>query len=104
MTRTEPNPKFFQSVLGWLHKGYPEGVPPTDYYPLLALLKRSLTEDELIQAASAVLRESHPESPVTDEQIRRVIRETVEKEPGAEEINQVAGRLAMVGWPLAGHC
>ena len=37
---------FFQSVLGWLHSGYPDGVPRTDYYPLLALLKRALSEDE----------------------------------------------------------
>ena len=34
---------FFDSVLNWLHEGYPEGVPPTDYFPLLALLKRSLS-------------------------------------------------------------
>ena len=31
----------FESVLRWLHEGYPEGVPPKDYFPLLALLKRS---------------------------------------------------------------
>ena len=33
---------FFDSVLNWLHEGYPAGVPPKDYFPLLALLKRSL--------------------------------------------------------------
>lgn len=104
MTVTEPNPRFLQSVLGWLHKGYPEGVPPTDYYPLLALLKRSLTEEELIAAASTVLKESRHPDPVTDEQIRRVVREVIEKEPNIEEVNQVAARLALVGWPLADHC
>jgi hypothetical protein len=104
MTVTEPNPSFFQSVLDWLRKGYPEGIPPTDYYPLLALLKRTLTEEELIQAASTLLRESRTANPVTDSQIRRVVREVIEKEPNVEEINQVAARLAMVGWPLADHC
>ena len=39
--------RFIESVLGWLHQGYPDGVPRTDYYPLLALLHRTLTEDEV---------------------------------------------------------
>ena len=46
------------NVLGWLHEGYPEGVPPKDYFALLALLKRSLTEDEVVKAAQAVLKKS----------------------------------------------
>lgn len=94
---------FLQSVLGWLHTVYPDGVSRTDYYPLLALLKRSLTEDEVVHAAFSVLKGSDPDDPVTVEQIREAIRETAEKEPTADEVNQVAGRLAMVGWPLEAH-
>ncbi len=100
MTLEEQQPAFIDSVLGWLHKGYPDGIPPKDYYPLLALLKRSLSEDEVVQAAFAVLKDSRPDDPVTAEQIRQAIREVTEKEPNGEEINQVAGRLALVGWPL----
>lgn len=98
-----PSQGFLQSVLGWLHQVYPDGIPRTDYFPLLALLKRTLSEDEVVQAAFSVLKDSDPEDPVTADQIRDAIRETTEKEPTAEEINQVAGRLAMVGWPLADH-
>lgn len=97
------SPNFFQSVLGWLHNVYPDGIPRTDYYPLLALLKRSLSEDEVVQAAFTILKDADPDDPVTAEQIREAIREVVEKEPTSDEINQVAGRLAMVGWPLADH-
>ena len=104
VTEPEPaTPSFFQSVLGWLHRGYPDGIPRTDYYPLLALLKRTLSEDEVVQAAFSVLRDSDPDDPVSAEQIRAAIRETTEKEPTVEEINQVAARLAMVGWPLSDH-
>lgn len=98
-----PNSSFMQSVLGWLHSGYPNGIPRTDYYPLLALLNRSLSEDDVVQATFTVLKDSNPDDPVTAEQIREAIREVVEKEPTSDEINQVAGRLAMVGWPLADH-
>lgn len=98
-----PSPTFLQSVLGWLHQVYPDGISRIDYFPLLALLKRSLSEDEVVQAAFSVLKDSDPEDAVTAEQIRDAIRETAEKEPTAEEINQVAARLAMVGWPLVDH-
>lgn len=103
MTDPTPTPNFFQSVLGWLHNVYPHGIPRTDYYPLLALLKRTLSEDEVVQAAFSILKDSEPDNPVTADKIREAIRETIEKEPTVQEINQVAARLAMVGWPLSGH-
>jgi hypothetical protein len=67
---------------------------------LLALLKRSLTEDEVVKAAQTVLRGSESDS-VTDAEIREAIQQVTEKEPNPEEIHQVAARLASVGWPLA---
>jgi len=98
----EQQKTFLESVLDWLREGYPEGVPPKDYFPLLALMMRSLREDEVVQAASSILREGDFDSPVTPDQIRAAIAEIIEKEPNPEEIHQVAARLASVGWPLAG--
>ena len=95
---------YFQSVLDWVHKGYPDGVPPTDYYPLLALLSRTLDEDDVVQATRVILTESHPDSPVREGQIRQALQAVIAKEPNINEINQVAARLALVGWPLADHC
>ena len=90
----------FDSVLNWLHEGYPEGVPPTDYFPLLALLTRSLTEEEVVKVAQTILKQTDSDTPVTDEQIERAIRDVTEKESTPEDLNQVASRLASVGWPL----
>lgn len=92
--------KAFDNVLNWLHAGYPQGVPPKDYFALLALLKRSLTEDEVVQAAKTVLKGAE-EDTVTEEDIRNAVHGVIEKEPLPEEIQQVASRLASVGWPLA---
>jgi hypothetical protein len=94
------NRTVLDNVLGWLHDGYPEGVPPKDYFPLLALLKRSLSEDEVVKAAQTVLKGTDADT-VTDGQIRDAIEEVTAKEPNPEEIRQVAARLASVGWPLA---
>lgn len=95
------NKSFLDSVLSWLHEGYPEGVPPTDYFALLALLKRSLTEEEVVKAAQTVLRSSDGDNPVTEAEIRGAIQMIIAKEPNPDELQQVASRLASVGWPLA---
>ena len=94
------NRTVLDNVLGWLHEGYPEGVPPKDYFPLLALLKRSLTEDEVVKAAQSVLKSTEADT-VTEDEIRRAVHAVIEKEPNPEEIHQVASRLASVGWPLS---
>lgn len=90
----------FDNIITWLHDGYPEGVPPKDYFALLALLKRSLSEDEVVQAAKTVLKSSDSDT-VTEDDIRAAVQGVIEKEPNPEEIHQVASRLASVGWPLA---
>lgn len=94
------NQTVLENVLGWLHQGYPEGVPQTDYFPLLALLKRSLTEEEVIRAAQSILKTTESDT-VTEDEIRTAVQAVIDKEPNPEEIHQVAARLASVGWPLA---
>ncbi len=94
------NQSVLDNVLGWLHKGYPEGVPQKDYFALLALLKRSLTEEEVVKAAQSILRSADSDT-VTEAEIRAAVQEVIDKEPNPEEIHQVASRLASVGWPLA---
>jgi hypothetical protein len=91
---------FVDNVVEWLHEGYPHGVPPKDYFPLLALLMRSLTEEEVVKAARTIVRQTDADTPVTEEQIRDAIHEVIEKVPNPEEVHQVAARLASVGWPL----
>jgi uncharacterized protein (DUF2267 family) len=97
---TENHSKF-DNVLGWLHQGYPQGVPQKDYFALLALLTRSLSEDEVVKAAQTVLKGAGDADTVTEAEIRKAVHDVIDKEPNPEEIHQVASRLASVGWPLA---
>jgi hypothetical protein len=94
------NRTVLDNVLGWLHEGYPEGVPQKDYFALLALLKRSLTEEEVVKAAQSILKSTDSDE-VTEAAIRTAVQAVIDKEPNPEEIHQVASRLASVGWPLA---
>src|SRR5436190_9050855 len=84
LTNVTENRTVLDNVLGWLHDGYPEGVPQKDYFPLLALLKRSLTEEEVIKAAQTILKESDSDT-VTEAEIRGAVHAVIEKEPNPEE-------------------
>ena len=99
------NKKSFENVIAWLNAGFPEGVPPKDHFALLALLKRTLSEDEVVAAAKSILKSVDADTPVTDQQIRDSIHSLIDKDPNPEEMHQVSARLASVGWPLAtsGH-
>ena len=74
-------------------------MPQKDYFALLALLKRSLSEEEVVKAAQSVLKNSDSDT-VTEDEIRAAVQSVIDKEPNPEEIHQVAARLASVGWPL----
>jgi uncharacterized protein (DUF2267 family) len=91
----------FNNVIAWLNAGFPEGVPPKDHFALLALLKRTLSEDEVVAAARTILKGADADTPVTEQQIREAIAALIDEEPNPEEMHQVSSRLALVGWPLA---
>src|ERR1700704_3512336 len=48
--------KFLAKIVAWITAGYPEGVPGPDRVPLLALLKRRLTDNE-VRSVAKELRE-----------------------------------------------
>lgn len=93
----------FESIVNWIRKGYPEGIPDTDFPPLLALLTKVLDEKEVTAVALRLAHEYGTDRPLTDEQIGAAITHVTRSEPNIEEVDQVAGRLAAAGWPLSGE-
>lgn len=88
--------RFLSSIVKWLRAGYPEGVPPTDYFPLLALLSRRLSNDEVI----AVARELLQRDGFDDIDIGVAITQITDELPSQEDVERVQQRLAVAGWPL----
>lgn len=88
--------KFLSSVVTWLRAGYPEGVPETDYIPLLALLARRLTNDEVKQVARELMQRGE----FDQIDIGVVITQFTDELPNPEDIERVRQRLAAKGWPL----
>lgn len=88
------------SILRWLRAGYPEGVPPKDYYPLLALLRDTLSREEFEGVIARI--ESLDADPIRVKDIRAAIEHVTSEPPSDDDVRAIAGRLAVVGWPLSG--
>ncbi|EGD55341.1 DUF3349 domain-containing protein [Gordonia neofelifaecis] len=96
-------PSLFENVIKWVRAGYPEGVPATEFPPLLALLTPVLSEAEVTDVILSLALEHGAETPATPERIREAIQAVTEQAPSEEETRQVAARLAAAGWPLTDH-
>lgn len=88
--------RFLDAVVAWLRAGYPEGVPQTDYIPLLALLSRRLTSDEVQTVANELMR--HGDFDHVD--IGVLITQFTDQLPAPDDVDRVRARLAAKGWPL----
>jgi hypothetical protein len=87
-----------QSVVNFLRAGYPEGVPERDYQPLLALLRRRLTEDELREVVDGLSASGDKASAAA---ICRAIEGVIQGQATEQDIARVRAHLAAGGWPLA---
>jgi hypothetical protein len=85
-------------IVAWLREGYPQGVPAQDYFPLLALLRRRLTDEE-VKAVAKSLRRADV-SPVGPADIGVEITKLTNEMPAEADLERVRARLAKKGWPL----
>lgn len=89
-----------ERIVNWIRAGYPEGIPPTDYPPLFALLQPVLDETELTDVLMGLSAARNPEHPITRDQVKEAIKEVTQEHPTQNEIDLVATRLRTQGWPL----
>lgn len=92
---------YLARIMNWLRAGYPQGVPPKDYMPILALLRRQLTEDEVDMIALRLISDAQAEGTIPSESdARSAIEETKDDVPTQEELDRVRTRLESHGWPF----
>jgi hypothetical protein len=87
---------FLSSIVSWLRAGYPEGIPPTDTFAVLALLTRRLGNDEV----KAVAHELMQRGDFDDIDIAVAVTQITDELPSPEDIERVRARLAAKGWPF----
>ncbi|WP_077086404.1 DUF3349 domain-containing protein [Mycobacterium rhizamassiliense] len=88
--------RFLTSVVSWLRAGYPEGIPPTDSFALLALLANRLSNDEVKLVANELMQRGDFDTI----DIGVVISKLTDELPSEEDVERVRSRLAAQGWPL----
>ncbi|MGW6335518.1 DUF3349 domain-containing protein [Nocardia rhamnosiphila] len=90
-------PNVLRSIVDWLRRGYPEGVPESDYIPLVALLRRRLTDREVQEIAAEVLHS--PDRPVDRTDIQVMITEVTDAMPAERDLQRVLSHLDPPHWP-----
>jgi hypothetical protein len=87
---------FLNSIVSWLRAGYPEGIPPTDTFAVLALLNRRLGNDEIKIVANELM--AHGD--FDDVDIGVLITQITDELPTPGDVERVRARLAAKGWPF----
>ncbi|WP_231971121.1 DUF3349 domain-containing protein [Mycobacterium sp. E3198] len=86
-------------IVGFVRAGYPEGIPATDTFPLLALLRRRLADREVMRIAAELVE--HGDVPVDATTIRVMISKITDQMPAPAEVERVKRHLEMCGWPVS---
>jgi Protein of unknown function (DUF3349) len=89
---------FLTRIVTFLRAGYPEGVPANDYIPLLALLRRRLSDDEVLAVATELMCTGQTQIEATD--VRVAITKLTDDLPSSEDAERVRQRLVAAGWPV----
>jgi len=91
---SEARRNIMKRLVTWVRQGYPTGVPAADYVPLIALLSRRLTKDEVID----IVIELRGASVLPSEtgRIGAAIMGTTNEVPSIEEIERVRHHLSEV--------
>jgi hypothetical protein len=88
--------RFLGNIVSWLRAGYPNGVPRNDYLPIVALLSRRLTAEEIVEVAGQL--QQLPQLGFID--IGAEILRITDQLPQPAEVERVRVKLAAYGWPL----
>jgi len=105
MTESTDQPNVAARVMNWLEAGYPDGIPRQDRFPLVALLRRRLTDEqtrEIVRDLTAPgALETRGDDPITQDEIEELIARQLRESPSPDDVTRVSARLAAAGWPLA---
>ena len=88
-------------VVAWMRVGYPTSIPTRDYLPLMALLRRRLTQQEVKKVTKSLIRAGW--APVDDIDIGVGITMVTDQLPSPSDIQRVRARLTKKGWATAGE-
>lgn len=82
------------TFVAFVRAGYPQGVPQTDYIPLLALLRHRLSDEQVAAVATQVASTGDLNTDIAG--IGAAITRITDELPSAEDLERVQHRLAAI--------
>ena len=82
-------------VAAFLRAAYPAGMPATGYVPLVALLPRRVTEDEIVTLTSELI--ARRRWPISNADVGVEITRITHEMPSPEDIERVQRRIDAMG-------
>lgn len=87
-----------ERVVGWLRTSYPAGVPAQDYQPLLALMRRRLSPDEVHELGNKLVAEGLVPADRVDVGVG--VTKVIQELPTTAELTRVMNHLQRYGFPV----
>lgn len=87
-----------ERLVAWLRAGYPTGVPDNDYIPLMALLRRRLSDDEIEDLGHELVDKGIIPADRID--VGAGILHRTDEVPSPEEMARVSTVLRDAGWQV----
>ena len=84
-------------VVRWLRAGYPTGLPEQDFVPLIALLRRRLTDAEVTAVGSQLVAAG--DLPASRVDVGSAIARVTSQLPSDDDVDRVRRYLVKHGWP-----
>jgi hypothetical protein len=94
---SDSRPGLVGRVVEWLRVGYPGGLPDNDYVPLVALLRRRLSDDEVRAVGRLLVDTGLVSADRVD--IGTAVAKVTSELPSEEDVDRVRRYLAEHGWP-----
>lgn len=91
-------PPLLTNIIEWLRAGYPLGVPETDYIPLIALLRRRLSDEEVREITATLVEQG--DLPIGKPDIQVMIAEVTDEKPLDADVDRVHAHLVAGGWAI----
>lgn len=83
-------------IVDWLRDGYPAGLPERDFIPLVALLRRRLTDAEVVTVGQGLLADGTLADRID---VATAIARVTDELPAEEDVARVRDYLTEHGWP-----
>jgi Protein of unknown function (DUF3349) len=83
-------------IVDFLRAGYPAGAPAIGYSPLLALLPRRVSDDEIAEITIKLIMRGR--LPVSVADVGVEITRVTDAMPSLDDMSRVQDRLVAIGW------